>query len=78
MAQDNALSLRKYGFDSRTDDMKQKRFCVSNDSNKFEIIDPKIVAEANKRINDAMKPIIRDFKIKQAQSLFNARKILVL
>jgi len=57
--------------------MKQKRFKVGNDYVKFEILDPKIVAEANKRINDAMKPIRREFRKKQAQSLLDARKKLV-
>jgi hypothetical protein len=51
---------------------------IKIDYSKFEVIDPKIVVEANKRIGDAMKPIIRDYKKKQAQSLLNARKILVL
>lgn len=57
--------------------MKQKRFRVGNDNIKFEIIDPKLIAESNKRINDAMKPIRRDFKKKQALSLLHAKKIIV-
>lgn len=40
-------------------------------------IDSKALAESKKRISDAMKPIIKDFKRKEAQSIKDAKNLII-
>lgn len=43
----------------------------------FKKIDPLELAKSRKRISDAMKPIVREFKRKNAQSILDSRKIKI-
>lgn len=42
---------------------------------KYTVIDPKVIAEVNKRIKENMEPIIRDFQKKQYESWLSSNKI---
>lgn len=49
----------------------------SINSGNYTVIDPKLIAEANKRIKEAMKPIVKDFNRKMALSLIEAGKLRI-
>ena len=51
--------------------MESKRVKITFSDN-YTIIDPKKVAEANKRISENMKPFIREHKRKMAQSIIDS------
>jgi len=57
-----------------------KRIKISFDrdlSGKYTIIDPKDIAETNKRIKKEMTPIIREFDRKQFESWLQAGKTIM-
>lgn len=71
------MKYRKRGFESLNRCMgKRQKISIESLGIKFEPIDPKLIAESSKRINEAMKKIIRDYHKKDAASRLSASKTI--